>query len=246
MVYDITTVFWREWLVLKRRLGKFIFARMVSPLLYLVAFGWGLGSHIQGYQGRYLDFVVPGIIALNSMLLSFNAVSTPVNMSRLYHKTLEEYLTAPIAPTAFVLGKILSGMTRGMISSGIIIVLAYLFGAHFSIGLFFWSVLLLNSAVFAAMGFVAAMCMDSHEDMSNFSTYVLTPMSFLCATFFALERLPLFFQYFLNMLPLTHTSMALRLAAQGNEPLWSSLGVLVFYTIALSCLGIWQLRRTKE
>ena len=36
---DIWTVFWRDWVVLKRRLVKFILSRMVAPMLYLVAFG---------------------------------------------------------------------------------------------------------------------------------------------------------------------------------------------------------------
>jgi ABC-2 type transport system permease protein len=246
MLYDIATVCWRDWLVLRRRIGRFIFARMISPVLYLVAFGWGLGSQMQVYQGRYLDFVVPGIIALNSMLLSFNAVGSPLNMSRLYHKTLEEYLIAPISATSFVWGKIVSGMLRGLISSSVIILLAYLFGAHFAIGFSFWLVLFLNCALFAALGFVAAMYMNSHEEMSNFNTYVLTPMSFLCGTFFTADRLPVLVQYLLEALPLTHTSRALRKAASSGELLWGSLGLMILYVIVFTGVSIWNMHRTKE
>ena len=57
---DIATVFWRDWVVLKRRLAKFILSRMVAPMLYLVAFGWGLGRSIEVSSGTYLDFLVPG------------------------------------------------------------------------------------------------------------------------------------------------------------------------------------------
>ena len=71
MFYDIWTVFWRDWIVLKRRLTKFILSRMVAPMLYLVAFGWGLGRSIQVSSGNsYIDFLVPGILALNSMNIS--------------------------------------------------------------------------------------------------------------------------------------------------------------------------------
>ena len=38
-LFDIWTVFWRDWVVLKRRMTKFILSRMVAPMLYLVAFG---------------------------------------------------------------------------------------------------------------------------------------------------------------------------------------------------------------
>ena len=64
MFTDIWTVFWRDWVVLKRRMTKFILSRMVAPMLYLVAFGWGLGRSIQVTGGSYIDFLVPGILAL--------------------------------------------------------------------------------------------------------------------------------------------------------------------------------------
>lgn len=41
MIQDIATVFWRDWIVLRHRLLKFILSRMVAPVLYMVAFGWG-------------------------------------------------------------------------------------------------------------------------------------------------------------------------------------------------------------
>ena len=88
---DIWTVFWRDWVVLRRRLTKFILSRMVAPMLYLVAFGWGLGRSIEVSSGTYLDFLVPGILALNSMNISFNSI-TPVHAERIYHKSLEGLL----------------------------------------------------------------------------------------------------------------------------------------------------------
>ena len=78
---DIWTVFWRDFIVLKRRMTKFILSRMVAPMLYLVAFGWGLGRSIEVNSGSYLDFLVPGIMALNSMNISFNSI-TPVHADR--------------------------------------------------------------------------------------------------------------------------------------------------------------------
>ena len=73
MVGDIATVFGREWLLLSKRLGKFMLSRMIAPLLYLIAFGWGIGRNIPMNGGSYLDFIVPGIMALNAMNISFNS-----------------------------------------------------------------------------------------------------------------------------------------------------------------------------
>ena len=156
LLYDIWTVFWRDWVVLKHRMTKFILSRMVAPMLYLVAFGWGLGRSIQVDGGTYLDFLVPGIIALNSMNISFSSV-TPVHAERIYHKSLDEYLIAPIVPAAYVIGKVLAAVLRGLISSSIIVVLAYAFGARFAITPLFLVVLILNCIVFSEVGFYAAM-----------------------------------------------------------------------------------------
>jgi len=246
MLYDIGTVFWRDWIVLRRRLGTFIFSRMIAPVLYLVAFGWGVGRSVQVSQGSYLDFIVPGILALNSMNISFNSVGGPLHTGRMYHKTLEEYLVAPISPLAFVLGKVLSGTMRGLISSVIIIILAYLFGANFHLNGLLALVLTLNCLIFAALGFVVAMLIDSHEDMGNFSTYVLLPMSFLCATFFSTDKLPSLVRWLLELLPLTHASDALRATSAGGEPTGLSWFVLTIYVAALLGISVWAMEKVRE
>ncbi len=242
MLQDIWTVFWRDWVVLKRRLTKFILSRMVAPILYLVAFGWGLGRSIQVDTGTYLDFLVPGILALNSMNISFNSI-TPVHAERIYHKSLEEYMIAPIWPDAFVIGKVLAAVLRGLISSGIIVLLAFLFGAHIALTPLFLLVLVLNCIIFAEIGFLAAMKINTYEEMSQVNTYILLPMSFLCGTFFATQSLPMVLRYIIELLPLTHTSYLLRGLGNGSEVALSSVLVLIVYAAAGLLLGSHAFRR---
>ncbi|TEB10390.1 ABC transporter permease [Pelotomaculum propionicicum] len=238
MKIDFYTVFWREMIVLRRTFSKFFASRLVSPLLYLVAFGWGLGRSIQMNGGNYLEFIVPGIIALSAMNTSFNAVGINLNMSRLYHKTLDEYLIAPISPGAFMLGKVLAGTVRGLIASLIILALAFLFGAHLAVNGWFFLVVLLTCFLFSALGAVAAMVVNSHEDMANFSTFVILPMSFLCGTFFSTDRLPVVIGYIVDVLPLTHASCLLRALASGQGMMPLSLMVLVVYSIIFFAAGV--------
>ncbi|MBP2642229.1 MAG: type transporter [Firmicutes bacterium] len=246
MIRHIRTVFWRDWIVLKRRLTRYILSRTVSPILYLIAFGWGIGRAIPMKQGNYLDFIVPGIIALNSMIISFNAVGPPLNMSRIYHKTLEEYLLAPISASSYIIGKILSGVLRGLISSVVIIILSLLFGTHLQMNIWFILALVLNCAIFSALGIVAALYMNSHEDMSNFNTYVLTPMSFLCATFFLPSQLPFIMQKVIEILPLTQASYALRQSSLTGELPGTAIIIMLVYLVVLICIGINKMNRLQE
>src|SRR5207237_3124344 len=48
-----------------------IFASLGSPLLYLIAFGFGLGPVFQkAGQGSYLQFVAPGVIGMSVLFAS--------------------------------------------------------------------------------------------------------------------------------------------------------------------------------
>ena len=231
---DIKTVMWRDWVVLRRRLKKFILSRLVTPVLYLVAFGWGLGRSISIAGGTYLDFLVPGIIALNTMNVSYMS-ATAVHAEKIYHKSLENYLAAPIEPAAFVIGKILSAVIRAFISTGLILIIAALFDAqlNFLFDAGFFAVIFLNAVIFAGVGFCAAMYVKTFEELSQVNTYFLMPMSFLCGTFFSTAQLPDLVRIFIEILPLTHASEMLRHGIN-----FTSMMILILYAailIKLSC-----------
>ena len=245
MLGDIWTVFWRDWVVLRRRLMKYILSRMVSPLMFLIAFGWGLGRSIDVGTGSYLDFLVPGLLAMNSMNISFNSIIS-VHAERVYHKSLEEYLIAPIRPDAFVIGKVAGAVVRGLISSAIIVVLSYLFGAHFTITPLFLLVLTLNCMIFAEIGFLAAMYISTYEEMSQVNLYVLLPMSFLCGTFFATAALPDVVRWIVEALPLTHTSHLLRSLGGAGDFSVLSLAVVIGYAMLGIAVGTWKFRRLTD
>ena len=245
MLHDVWTVFWRDWVVLRRRLTKYVLSRMVSPLMFLIAFGWGLGRSIDVGTGSYLDFLVPGLLAMNSMNISFNSIIS-VHAERIYHKSLEEYLIAPIRPDAFVIGKVAGAVVRGLISSAIIIALSVLFGAHFTITPLFLLVLVLNCMIFAEIGFLAAMYISTYEEMSQVNLYVLLPMSFLCGTFFSTAALPDLMRWIVEVLPLTHTSHLLRSIGMTGEFSVLSLAVVIAYAVCGIAAGTCKFRRLTD
>ena len=242
---DIQTVFWRDWIVLKRRLTKFILSRMVAPLLYLTAFGWGLGRSVQLQSGTYLDFIVPGIMALNSMNIGFHSIIS-VHAERVYHKSLEEYLISPIDPKSFLTGKILGAVLKGLISSVIIILTALIFGANLTLSAELFFVLALNTVIFAEVGFYAAMRLATYEEMAQVNTYILLPMSFMCGTFFSTATLPEGLRFFINCLPLTHASQLLRSLTVGGSILFDSLLILAIFAALGFFLSLKALKKCQE
>lgn len=231
-------ILWQEFTIFKRKFWSTTIGAMVSPILYLIAFGWGLGSNLKMEGTSYMQFVIPGIIALNTMIISFNNTANSINISRIFYKTFEEYMVAPMNMTIYALGKIISGAFYGAYSATLIILIVGVFGGALTISPYFVLIALLNCFVFSAGGFVAGLMINSHADMGKFSNFVITPMSFLCGTFFSIEQMPKAIKYFINVLPLTHTSQGLRSTGDSPKTMLLHLGVLAVYFVVLLIIGI--------
>ena len=104
----------------------------------------------------------------------------------------------------------------------------------------------MNCIIFAEIGFFAAMTISSYEEMGQVNTYILLPMSFMCGTFFSTHALPDVVRWFIELLPLTHTSYLLRGLGSGSEVALSSLLVLLFYGVLCFCLSSWGFLRLKK
>ncbi len=224
-------IFWKEMLLIRKKPWRFIASSLVMPVLYLVTFGWGLGRGMIVSGGRYLDFVLPGILALSAMNNSFSPVSTSLNISKLYTKTLEEVLVSPVSHWDIVLGRTLTGLVRGLFSSLMILLVGMISGGHLQLSASFFFVLVLTAFCFGAAGVAAAMIAQTHEDMANFNSFFIIPMSFLAGTFFSPDRLPEPFKSLILVYPLTHASLLLRALASGREPAPVFLLILGSYTV---------------
>lgn len=58
MIKGWTAVYFRELLILKRRITKLISAWSVSPLLYMIAFGYAMGKHVTIAGHSYIEFLI--------------------------------------------------------------------------------------------------------------------------------------------------------------------------------------------
>ncbi len=231
-------------MLIRKKPWRFLASSLVMPLLYLVTFGWGLGRGMNAGGGRYLDFVLPGILALSAMNNSFGPVATSLNISKLYTKTIEEVLVSPVSPWDITLGRTLTGLVRGMFSALMLMLVGLASGVHLHLTAAFFVVLAITAFCFAAAGVAAAMIAHSHEDMSNFNSFFIIPMSFLAGTFFSPASLPEPFKSFILIYPLTHASLLLRSLASGGAPSLESVIVLALYACLFFVLAVRMVKRT--
>ena len=230
---EITTILWREWLFLKRRFWRITFSQMVSPLLYFVTFGIGLGRMIDSGGQPYLHYLIPGLLSMTTMRNSYTSVSTRISVMRLHEKSFESYFYSPTKMYLLATGHILAGALRGLYSGIFILILGFVSGAGLSLNGWLLLAVTLNALIFSALGFFAAMIIESHYDMNNSTNIVITPMSFLCGTFFSLDGIPEALKWLVNVMPLTHTTRLIRQLAFGGGVNWASMAVSVLFVIVL-------------
>lgn len=252
---DTLTVFWGEWLDLRVRIPQVAASGLVSPLIYIVAFGMGLGSAIDQVStpsagDTYLEFILPGMVALSSMVISFGGTTFSICGDRLFTKTFEEMLLYPAHPLALHLGKMLAGIVRGMMTAGSVILVAILFTGRFwsFVNPLFLLLVALNCAVFAGLGVIVGLNVKSLEGVGLFNNFLIVPMSFLGGTFFDPSTLPLGLKAIVYLLPLTYTTVGLRAAAY--KPLaefpWFTIPVLVVVATILAAIGARQFSTQQD
>ena len=245
MIRGWHAVYYRELLILKRRFSRMLASMSVSPLLYLIAFGYAMGGHIQVAGYTYTEFLIPGLVAMSSMTQAFG-IASEINIARFYWHIFEEFQAAPISNMAYVTGEVLAGMTRALMAVCVIILLGAIFGVFLSYGPLFWAAVLLNSFVFASLAVALAMLVKSHADQAMINSFVIIPMAFLGGTFFPVERLPLWAQKLLSLLPLTHAARSIRAAAFGGPPAAVSYGILLALGVAFFLAAFWCVNKARD
>jgi ABC-type multidrug transport system permease subunit len=214
-MHGISGIFLREILVLKSRIWKVILSSSVSPLLFLLAFGFGIGKNSDIGGINYVHFLIPGLITMSSMNQAYG-ISTEINISRFYFKIFDEYLLAPVKRWQIIAGESLYGVVKGLIP----VLIVYIYGVFLNVGMrpgfLFIISLIVHLLTFSLIGFIVALIVKNHGDQFSVNTFVMTPMIFLSGTFYPVEDMPAVIRYIAYFFPLTYSNRLIRSSLLGN------------------------------
>ena len=232
----IVTVLWEKWTEFKRDFYKITLSAMISPLLYLIVFGMGIKTTSHGEP--YINFLIPGLIAMSTMTGSFGAVAQNMSVQRLYEKALDQIMVSPTPLWQFITGQIIGGSLRGIYSAAMILLLTF----PLKTGLVWngWSLLVmfLNGTVFATIALTLSFMAKSYTDAPRYTSFIIVPMSFLCNTFFSTDNMPNGFRQFVSVLPLSKASEMLRSISRGEGfDAWGMV-ILVIYLVLFSLISM--------
>jgi lipooligosaccharide transport system permease protein len=230
--FSIPKLSYRVWYVWRRNFDVFtktikvnFLPSLIEPIIYLIAFGFGLGGFIPSINGQpYIYFLGPALVAIAIMNGSFFECTFASFVRMYFQKTFDAIVATPVSVEEVIAGELLWGATRSMINATIVLAVIAVFGLVSS-PLFF---LLPLIAFFGGLMFASiAMCFTAiapNIDFFNYPSFLfLTPMLFLAGTFFPLtsSSLPSSIQgVAMAILPLTHIVNITRGIVSGNpEPI---------------------------
>jgi len=211
-----------------------------EPLLYLFGIGLGLGALVREVDGvGYLAFIAPGMMAAAAMNAAAFECTFGAYTRMAEQKVYDGMLATPLTLEDIVLGEIMWGATKGLISSFIMMVILIILGLFDKFAEI--PLVLLNMAAlgagFSAIALGTSALVKGYEFFNYFFTLLLTPMLLFTGIYFPTDRLPDWFAAFFLLFPTTHSVAINRFLFYGGDPFMPAVGsvfLLLFVPFGLA------------
>ena len=241
-------VFLRNLLVWRKLAIPSLVGNIAEPLMWLVAFGYGMGAlvgqvNVVGADGDavkvpYILFLASGSICMSAMnAATFEALYSA--FSRMHvQKTWDGIMNAPVSLDDVVLAEMLWAAFKSLFTvSAILLVMLGLGISHSPKLLLAWPILLGVAITFSCLALVFNALAKGYDFFTYYFTLCLTPMMFLSGIFFPLEQLPAVVRVISQGLPLTNAVALVRplFMDQWPDQAWQHVGVLAAYAVG----GFW-------
>lgn len=217
-----------------------ILAALGQPLLFLIAFGFGLGPIFeQAGRGDYIQFLAPGLAA---MAILFNAVFSGLEL--IWDRQfgfLKETLVAPTPRIVIMIGRTLGGATVAMFQGLIVVLICFAAGFRVTT----WSMLpaaftfmALTAVMFAALGTAIASVLNDFQGFPLIMNFLVMPMFFLSGALYPLKNVPRALALVAAADPLSYAVDGIRNALIGEVHYGIPLDLLVLTVMTAAFVGL--------
>jgi lipooligosaccharide transport system permease protein len=211
------------------------FSSILEPVIYLLAFGLGLGStvvdRVDGLE--YVEFVGTGMVATAVIFSSALPAMFGTFVKHRFQRTYDAILAAPVDVEELVTAEMLWIALRAGVYGCFPLLVAMLFGLDPAPGMLLVPLFCFITALgFAAFGIAMAATVAKIDQFNYVTTLVITPLFLVAGTFFPIDGLPEGVQVAAQLNPLHHLVVLVRHAAFGFEAM-DLLRVAVLLAFAL-------------
>jgi lipooligosaccharide transport system permease protein len=213
------------------------FSSVLEPVIYLLAFGLGLGAtvvdRVDGLE--YVQFVGTGMVATAVIFSSAFPAMFGTFVKERFQRTYDAILAAPVDVEELVTAEMLWIALRAGFYGCFPLIVAMLFGLDPA-----WGMLLvpffcfITALTFAAFGIAIAASVPKIDSFNYVTTLIITPLFLVAGTFFPIDQLPEGAQAAAQVNPLYHLVELVRGSAFGYESTdLIRVAVLIGFAVAL-------------
>jgi ABC-2 type transport system permease protein len=182
--------------------------------------------------------MVPGLVALTLLFGTTSMEAIVITFERRIG-ALERLLLAPMRLPALLAGKLLGGMVFGLVTSGVVLTLAWIF---IGVDRVIWGLLipaiLLTAAAFSALGVLVSVSVREVFEAQTLANGLRFPMMFLGGVFVPVTTLPTPLRIVARTLPLTYAVEVLEAALGGGVTSRAALDLIVLAAFTALCFGV--------
>ena len=216
---------WRSLLKLKHvpeQLGDVI----GIPILFTLMFTYLFGGALAGSTGTYLQFLLPGTLAI---AVVFVTVYSGVTLNRdLATGAFDRFRSMPVWRPAPIVGGLIGDTGRYLVAAGLVIALGLVMGFHASGGPAGLIAAIALVLVFAfALSWVwttLGLIVRTPNAVMTFGLVIMFPLAFMSNVFVEPRTMPAWLHSFADVNPMSHLATAERQLMQGtaagSEVLW--------------------------
>jgi len=239
-------LWYREMKVFSREKSRIV-SSLVTPLLWLVVFGGGLGSAVSLGGVNYQIFIFPGILA---MTILFSSVFFGLYI--VWDKKIDffkEVLVAPLSRVTIFAGKMVGGSIDALLQGCAMLVLGVVLGIRYNLltlVLSFVFMFVLASAL-VSLGLIIGSNMESVEGFQLIISFLVFPMFFFSGALFPIDNLPSYLLLFTVIDPVTYAVDGLRglLLGSSQLPIALNMAILAGFAAVMNGIGTWSFKRLK-
>jgi ABC-2 type transport system permease protein len=194
---------------------------------------------VQARSQRYIDFLVPGLLALTIMQIS--VAGSGYNIVEYRRKgILKRLFVTPLKPRDFISGIVIARLVVTVTQVSILLMMAVILLGVPVVGnlieLLF--MILLGSSIFLSLGFFMGSIAKTQQAIMLLGNLITLPQMFLSGIFFSIDTIPDVLQPVARFLPLSFLATGVREIIVNGEPLVEQIptiiGLLVWFAIALT------------
>jgi lipooligosaccharide transport system permease protein len=218
-----------------------VISSVVTPIVYLLALGWGLGQFVgsdltfAGESYDYLDLVAPGLLGATAMQIASFEASWPVLSAIKWDRQYHAMLASPLRVGDVVAGHQTWIALRILSVSAVYALVITAFGAVHSPLV----ILAIAAAGLVGMAFAAPIAAwgaytETDSSFVAIFRFIIVPMFLFSGTFFPVDELPTVLEAVAYLTPLWHGVDLCRQLTLGQVDTWSAIahtGALVTFVV---------------